>query len=82
MSSSRPTQTLGDIHHKRLLEVVTIPGDCGRSGRLASLGLLPGVHLRVSRVAPLGDPISVEMDGQEISVRRAEANLIEVREVE
>jgi Fe2+ transport system protein FeoA len=31
-------------------------------------------------VAPLGDPISIEMDGQEISVRRAEASLVEVEE--
>lgn len=77
-----PVKTLGDIHHERLLEVVTIPGDCGSSGRLASLGLLPGVRLRISRIAPLGDPISVEMAGQEISVRRTEARLIEVKEVE
>lgn len=75
------TKFLGEIHHERALEVVSIASDCGRAGRLASLGFLPGSRIRVSRVAPLGDPISVEMAGQEISLRRAEAALIEVREL-
>lgn len=73
--------TLGDIHHDRTLEVVSISSSCGRAGRLAALGFLPGSRVRVSRVAPLGDPISIEMAGQEISLRRAEAELIEVKEV-
>jgi len=38
--------------------------------------------VRVSRIAPLGDPISVEINGQEISLRRAEASVIEVEEVD
>lgn len=74
-------KTLGKIHHRMLLEIVSVASDCGRAGRLAALGFLPGRKIRVSRVAPLGDPISIEMEGQEISVRRAEANLIEVKEV-
>jgi ferrous iron transport protein A len=73
--------TLGEIHHDRPLEVVSISSNCGRAGRLAALGFLPGCRVRISRVAPLGDPISIEMEGQEISVRRAEAALIEVKEV-
>ncbi len=73
--------TLGEIHHDRPLEVVSISSSCGRAGRLAALGFLPGCRVRISRIAPLGDPISIEMEGQEISVRRAEADLIEVKEV-
>ena len=46
-----------------------------------ALGFLPGQRVRISRVAPLGDPISIEMEGQEISLRRAEADLIEVKEI-
>jgi ferrous iron transport protein A len=74
-------KTLGKIHHRKPLEIVSVASDCGRAGRLAALGFLPGRKVRVSRVAPLGDPISIEMEGQEISVRRSEANLIEVKEV-
>ena len=74
------TKLLGKIKHAKSVEIVGISSDCGRSGRLAALGFLPGRRVRISRIAPLGDPISIEMEGQEISLRRAEADLIEVRE--
>lgn len=73
--------TLGEVHHARELEIVEISSNCGRAGRLSALGFLPGRRIRVARVAPLGDPISIEMEGQEISLRRAEADLIEVKEI-
>jgi len=75
------TLKLGEIGHNRPIEIIGIGSDCGRAGRLAALGFLPGQRVRISRIAPLGDPISIEMGGQEISVRRAEADLIEVKEI-
>lgn len=75
-------KTLGEVHHARELEIVEISSNCGRAGRLSALGFLPGRRIRVARVAPLGDPISIEMEGQEISLRRAEADLIEVKEID
>lgn len=72
---------LGGIKHKETVEIVEINSDCSRAGRLAALGFLPGRRVRISRVAPLGDPISIEMEGQEISVRRTEADLIRVKEI-
>ncbi len=77
---NRP-KTLGQIRHAGSVEIVELLSDCVRAGRLAALGFLPGCQVRISHVAPLGDPISVAMDGQEISVRRAEANLIAIREL-
>jgi ferrous iron transport protein A len=74
------TKKLGAVKHQRELEIVDLRSDCGRAGRLAALGFLPGQRVRISRIAPLGDPISIEMSGQEISLRRAEADLIEVKE--
>jgi len=41
--------------------------------RLMALGLLPGMEVRVVRVAPLGDPIAIEFQNQCVSLRRAEA---------
>lgn len=76
-----PMMTLGEIRHDRPLEVVSLCSQCGTTGRLAALGFLPGRKVRVSRVAPLGDPISVELEGQEISVRRSDAGLVSVKEV-
>lgn len=60
-------------------EIESILTDCDRAGRLSTLGFIPGRKVKVTRFAPLGDPISVEVDGQEISLRRAEAQLIQVR---
>ncbi len=74
-------QTLGEIRHKNLLVVTALTGNSARTGRLAALGFLPGRRIRISHVAPLGDPISIEMQGQEISLRRTEANLIQVEEI-
>ena len=53
---------------------------CDRAGRTAALGFIPGRVVKVARLAPLGDPISVELDGQEISLRRSEAAIIHITE--
>lgn len=58
-----------------------ILSDCDRANRMATLGFIPGRTVRVTRFAPLGDPISVEVDGQEISLRRAEARIIQVHRI-
>jgi Fe2+ transport system protein FeoA len=48
---------------------------------MATLGFIPGRMVKVTRFAPLGDPISVQVDGQEISLRRAEAHIIQVKNI-
>ncbi|NKB35433.1 MAG: ferrous iron transport protein A [Pseudomonadales bacterium] len=46
--------------------------------RLYALGVIPGSALEILRLAPLGDPIQVKVGGSFISIRKAEANLIQV----
>ncbi|MDR2430136.1 MAG: ferrous iron transport protein A [Puniceicoccales bacterium] len=46
--------------------------------RLMALGLMPGVIVRLARVAPLGDPIAIEFRGQCVSMRKREAGVVEV----
>lgn len=46
--------------------------------RLMEMGLLPGTPVRVVRMAPLGDPIDLEVRGYHLSLRKSEAGLIEV----
>ena len=58
-----------------------ILSDCDRANRMATLGFIPGRKVKVTRFAPLGDPISVEVEGQEISLRRAEARIIQVHQI-
>ena len=43
------------------------------------LGLLPGVEIRFIKSAPLGDPIAVDVDGRQLSLRRADAAQILVQ---
>jgi Fe2+ transport system protein FeoA len=61
---------------------VTAIAQCGAIGqRLMALGLLPGTRVRLTRVAPLGDPIAVRLDGCELSLRRAEAAALTVNDI-
>lgn len=46
--------------------------------RLMEMGLTPGTRLRVRGVAPLGDPLHITLRGYSLSIRRREAELIEV----
>jgi Fe2+ transport system protein FeoA len=38
-----------------------------------TLGLLPGIEIKLVQIAPLGDPLAVEIDGRRLSLRRREA---------
>ena len=50
--------------------------------RLCELGFVPGAEVRVVRYAPLGDPMEVEIHGYHLSLRRAEAAMVEVERTE
>ncbi len=43
------------------------------------MGVTPGVHVKVIKVAPLGDPIEINVRGYELSLRKSEASNIEVK---
>ncbi|MDP0563197.1 MAG: FeoA family protein [Candidatus Endonucleobacter sp. (ex Gigantidas childressi)] len=60
--------------------VVASLSDTGSAYRrkLLAMGLTPGVKFRVCRVAPMGDPIQIELRGFQLSVRRDEASTVEV----
>lgn len=59
-------------------KVVRIAGDDEVSIRLMEMGLVPGVELVVIGVAPLGDPLELELRGYRLSLRKSEAARIEV----
>jgi len=74
-------RTLDTLKVGSRAEIEDIASDCDRANRMATLGFIPGRMVKVTRFAPLGDPISVEVDGQEISLRRAEARIIQVKNI-
>ena len=64
-------------------------GDCGTivtfcqsslayRRKLLAMGLTPGTAFRICRIAPMGDPIQLQVRGFQLSVRRDEANVVEV----
>lgn len=55
---------------------LTASGAIGQ--RLAEMGLITGAPVRVVRTAPLGDPLEIELQDYFLSLRKAEAHLIEV----
>jgi ferrous iron transport protein A len=58
--------------------VVGVGGDRAFRRRLLELGLLPGTHIVLRNIAPLGDPLELELRGGRLSIRRAEAQRIQV----
>lgn len=72
--------TLNELALDRAASIVGIGGPFGLSRRLLAMGFLPGAPVRVVQVAPLGDPLTIDLDGWRVSLRRSEAALLEVRE--
>lgn len=58
---------------------VTLPG--GARQRLMEMGLTPGAEFELVRFAPMGDPLEIRLRGYHLSLRRLEAEGIEVEEV-
>lgn len=59
-------------------KIVKIYGDKNLKRRLQTMGILPGEEVIVEKVAPLGDPIDVRVKGYHLSLRKDEADQIEV----
>ena len=59
--------------------VMSVNVDGSLRKRLVEMGVTPGVLIAVERVAPLGDPIAVEVRGYRLSMRKAEASNIRVK---
>lgn len=55
-----------------------LTGDGALKRRIMDMGITKGTEIYVRKVAPLGDPIQVTVRGYELSIRKAEAELIEI----
>jgi ferrous iron transport protein A len=58
--------------------VLRVEGSDDISQRLLEMGLTPGTQVRLLGVAPLGDPLELELRGYRLSIRRSEAARVEV----
>lgn len=59
--------------------VVKLHGEGAVKRRLMDMGITKGTQIHVRKVAPLGDPIEVTVRGYELSLRKADAEMIEVQ---
>ncbi len=60
------------------VKVVKLHGEGAVKRRIMDMGITKGVDVHVRKVAPLGDPIEVTVRGYELSLRKADAEMIEV----
>ena len=61
-----------------MVTVVKLHGEGATRRRLMDMGLTKGVTVCIRKVAPLGDPIEVTVRGYELSLRKADAEMIEI----
>lgn len=60
------------------VKVVKLHGEGAVKRRIMDMGLTKGTEVKVRKAAPLGDPIEVTVRGYELSIRKADAEMIEV----
>ena len=71
--------TLGDAAVGSTVIVAKIDGDGAYKRRIMDMGITKNIEIYVRKVAPLGDPVEVTVRGYELSLRKADAEMIEVQ---
>lgn len=71
-------RTLRDAKVGSTVRVVKLHGEGSVKRRIMDMGITRGVDVFVRKVAPLGDPIEVNIRGYELSVRKADCEMIEI----
>lgn len=72
-------KTLRDAKIGETVKVVKLHGEGAIKRRIMDMGLTRGTEVHVRKVAPLGDPMELTVRGYELSVRKADAEMIEVQ---
>ena len=72
-------KTLKDVKVGENAVVVRLHGEGAVKRRIMDMGLTRGTEVHVRKVAPLGDPMELTVRGYELSLRKADAEMIEVQ---
>lgn len=72
------TTNLKEVRIGSTCRVVKLHGEGAIKRRIMDMGLTKGVEVYVRKVAPLGDPIELTVRGYELSIRKADAEMVEV----
>ena len=71
-------KTLREVQVGETVRVVKLHGEGAVKRRIMDMGITKGVEVFVRKLAPLGDPIEVNVRNYELSIRKADAEMIEV----
>lgn len=71
-------KTLKEAGVGDIVRVIKLHGEGAVKRRIMDMGLTKGISVQIRKVAPLGDPIEVTVRGYELSLRKADAEMIEV----
>ena len=71
--------TLRDVKVAQTVSVVKLHGEGATKRRIMDMGITKGTSIYVRKVAPLGAPVEVTIRGYELSLRKADAEMIEVK---
>lgn len=70
--------TLKEVEVGQTVAVKKLQGQGATKRRIMDMGITKGVTVKVEKVAPLGDPIELKVRGYQLSIRKADAEMIEV----
>lgn len=71
--------TLKETKCSQTVKVVKIHGEGAVKRRIMDMGITKNVEIYIRKVAPLGDPIEITVRGYELSLRKADAEMVEVQ---
>ena len=71
-------KTLKQVKIGETVKVVKLHGEGAVKRRIMDMGITKGVEVYIRKVAPLGDPIEINLRGYELSLRKADAEMVEV----
>ena len=71
--------TLRETKTGQTVTVVKLNGEGAVKRRIMDMGITKGTEIYVRKVAPLGDPVEITVRGYELSVRKADAEMVEVK---
>ena len=74
--------TLNDLKVGQSGVITAVGGEGALRLRLLDMGLIPKTRVRVQKVAPMGDPIQIQIRGYELTIRREDAQRMELQEEE
>ncbi len=71
-------RTLREVKVGETVKVVKLHGEGAVKRRIMDMGITKGTEIHIRKVAPLGDPIEITVRGYELSLRKADSEMIEI----